>query len=1088
MYLQQKKALMKIIQKILLSLFVLFMAQIAIAQTILTGKVTDVNSQPLLGANVYILNQNNRSLAGCMVNDKGEYRVQVPGQPNLRVVFSFIGYKTQIINYSNQAVLDVKLEEESTVLDVVDVSAKKIARNDLGLSVRDQVTATQTLTLERIETAPVASVTEALQGALANVDILTGADPGSKATIRIRGTSSLNASSDPLIVVDGVPYPVDVSSDFNFATANSDDFGTLLNISPNDIESVEVLKDAAATAVWGSRGANGVLLFKTKKGSKGKIQFSFSSKYEFRKEASTIPLLSGPQYRSLMQDAIWNTISQNGFNGQLNNMALLYSQQLVNTDRSWLYYNEYNQNTNWIDAITQTGYSSDNNFSMSGGGEKANYRFSLGYLSESGTTIGTGYKRISAMFNMQYKFSDKLDISTDFSFSRGNRDANWYSPRGEALVKMPNMSPYSYDSYGNQTGEYFTPYSYFQGKFSMDGDEIDGRFNPVAMVNEAMNNTVSYSNRLVFNLHYEIIKGLNYYGLMGLDINAYGTKKYLPQSVSGVEYLDKWYNRSLTGSSDNLALNTENKLIYIKNFNENHKLVLAGIVQTTEQINSAYLTETSGNASSSTSGASTSGEIQDLGSGRSSTRSFGSILNAHYTLFNKYMVSAGYRFEANSNMGANSRWGGFPTIGIAWQLGDERFIKKYSWISDAKVRLSWGQSGNAPGGTSPYIGTFKPEGYNYVSMKAVAPYTIQLDHLKWETVTQTNFGTDVVFFDNRLSATVDVYYKLTTDLLQKDIKVPSTTGYTTIKYFNSGKMSNKGWEFRIDWDMIKNKDLGLQLNFNIAQNINKIIDLPSNLLDNSYSFKNGNYASKVVSGDPLGSFYGYKCLGVYQNTQDTYAKDLSGNTIYDISGEPVIVENGSTKVYAGDAKYKDVNGDGVINQYDIVYLGNAMPTMTYGFGFNLKYKNVGLIANFQGRYGQKIVNQVRINMENMYSTNNQSTAVLKRWRNEGDDTNIPRALYGDGYNYLGSDRFVEDGSFVRMKTLTLKYTLPKLFSEKLNINRMDIYITAYDLWTITGYTGQDPEVNLSSSVYMLAQDKATTPKPIRVALGFSLKF
>jgi TonB-linked SusC/RagA family outer membrane protein len=1091
MYLQQNKALMKIIQKILLSLFVLSISQIMIAQTILTGKVTDINSEPLLGANVYVLNQNNRSLAGCMVGENGGYRIQIPAQTNLRIVFSFIGYKTQIIDYSNQTTINVKLEEESKVLETVDISAKRVSKNDLGLTSRDQVTATQTLSLQRIETAPVTSVTEALQGALSNVDILTGADPGSKATIRIRGTSSLNASSDPLIVVDGVPFPVDVSSDFNFATANSDDYGTLLNISPNDLESVEVLKDAAATAVWGSRGANGVLLFKTKKGAKGKIKFSFSSKYEFMKEANTIPLLSGSQYRDLMQDAIWNTVNQNGYNNQLDNLTLLFNQQLVNTDKTWIYNNEYNQNTNWVDAVTQTGYSADNNFSMSGGGEKANYRLSLGYLSENGTTIGTGYKRVSAMFNMQYKFSDKLDISTDFSFSRGGKDASWDdSPRGEALIRMPNMSPYTFDDNGNRTNEYFTPNSYFQGTFSYSDSKkaIDGRYNPVAMVYEAKNKTISYSNRLVFNLHYELFKGLDYYGLAGLDIRTNDTKKYLPQSVTGVEYINEWYNRSSTGSSDNLALNTENKLILNENFNENNKLIVAAIVQTTEQVNSAYLSEISGNASSSTSGSTTSGNIQAMGSGRSSTTSFGSILNAHYTLFNKYMFSAGYRMEANSNMGSDRRWGGFPTLGVAWQLGDENFIKKYSWISNAKLRLSWGQSGNAPGGTSPYIGIFQPTTPGYIDMNAIAPVSIQLDHLKWETVTQSNFGFDLALFENKLSATVDVYYKLTTDLLQKDVKTPTSTGFTKVKYYNSGEMSNKGWEFRIDWDVIAKKDFGIQLNFNIAQNINEIISLPSNLLDNSYTFDNQNYASKVVSGDPLGSFYGYKCLGVYQNTEETYAKDLTGSIIRDISGEPVVMSNGGAKVYAGDAKYKDVNGDGIINQYDIMYLGNAMPTMTGGFGFNIRYKNLGLIATFQARQGQKIVNQVRMNMENMHSTNNQSTAVLKRWRSEGDNTNIPRALYGIGYNYLGSDRFVEDGSFLRMKTITLKYILPKLFTAKAGISRMEVYITAYDLWTLTGYTGQDPEVNLSTSVYMLAKDNAITPKPIRVAAGFSLNF
>ena len=347
---------------------------------------------------------------------------------------------------------------------------------------------------------------------------------------------------------------------------------------------------------------------------------------------------------------------------------------------------------------------------------------------------------------------------------------------------------------------------------------------------------------------------------------------------------------------------------------------------------------------------------------------------------------------------------------------------------------------------------------------------------------------DLGLFEDKLACTFDVYDKTTSNLLQKSVSTPTTTGYSSVRYINSGEMTNKGWEVSFNWKAIDTKKFGAIFSLNVAQNINKIVNLPVNIMDQSYTFANGNYANKVVPGDPLGSFYGYNYLGVYKNLADTYARDANGNVMKDISGNPVIIKNGNTQVKPGDAKYRDLNHDGVINQYDITYLGNAMPTLTGSFGINLRYKEWGLIANFYGRAGQKIINSARMSLENMYGSDNQSTAVLRRWRREGDDTDIPRALYGRGYNYLGSDRFVEDGSFLRLKTLTVKYSVPRKALQLIGLTQCDIYATAYDLWTLTNYSGQDPEVSLSTSVYMLAKDTATTPKPIRVAMGLNLRF
>lgn len=1059
------------------------------AQTIITGKVLDSrDKQPLTGANVYVVNTDNRSLGGCIVDLNGTYRLQVPDQKNLRITFSFIGYKSKVVDYTGQRTLDVLLEEAGQQLSALEVTATRVERNAQGISAREMVGAVQKVTLENLETSMVTNITEALQGTMANVDILTGADPGSGTYIRIRGTSSLSASSEPLFVVDGVPLPVDVSADFNFATANSDDYSQLLNIPPSDIESIEVLKDAAATAVWGSKGANGVLLITTKKGTKGRLSFSFNSKNELKKEGNPIPMLNANQYVSMIQDAIWNTVNDIGQGDDLANtyLSLLYNTKEIGFDPAWINFDEYNQDVNWLDLITQPGFSFDNNFSVSGGGDKTDYRVSLGLLNEEGTTIGTAFQRFSTTFNMRYKFSDRLDISTNYGFTNGKRDASYASSvRSQSLTRMPNMSPYRIGDDGKFTDEYFTPYTYFQGNYTNQG-----MYNPVAMVHESVNQTNSMTSRMIFNLHYRLIKGLDYYGVVGFDARTNKTRRFLPQSVTGESYINKNAGLSSDGGSDNLYLTTENRLIYNKLFNEDHKLLVSAILQTSDQTSSSYFSSTSGNSGAGLSDPVIGSTTKNAagGSGRVVYRSIGGVLNAHYTLKNRYMFNAGYRLEASSSMAPDSRWGGFPTLGVAWQLGDEPFMKELPQVSVAKIRINWGQSGNSPSGSAPYVGAFSAIPNGYGEMPAIQPIRINLSNLRYELISQSNLGIDVGLFDNKLNVTVDLYDKLTSDMLQRNVTLPGSTGFTSVTYYNSGKMSNKGWEFRTDVEALRTKKWRLSFDFNIANNQNEILELPDNKKEAAYTFGNRRYAYKFVEGDPLGSFYGYKYTGVYQNVEETYAHDVSGNLIYDINGKPVVMKNGSDKVFPGDARYADINGDGVIDQYDIVYIGNSNPILTGGFGFNLMYNNLGIVASFHGRAGQKVINQVRMDNEFMYGKDNQSVAVLRRWRNEGDETDIPRALYNKGYNNLGSDRYIEDASFLRLKTLTLKYDFKKEALRRLHITKLQLYVTGYDLLTLNNYKGQDPEISLSwaEGVYPVFIDKASTPKPLRVAFGLNV--
>ncbi|MFC0878263.1 SusC/RagA family TonB-linked outer membrane protein [Saccharicrinis sp. FJH2] len=1077
---------MKIKYKILAVL--LFTVSLIHAQDkVLTGKVTDAKGEPLMGCNIHVENELHRSLSGTIADMDGNYRLSVPDKPNLSVVFSFIGFESKVIPYTGQSVSNVVLGESNVELEGVTITSERIERNSLGLSNRELVTSTQTIDMKELESTPSASIEDQLQGRMANVDIITSGDPGARSSIRIRGTSSLNASSEPLIVIDGVPYPTTINDDFNFATANDEDLGALVNISPADIESIEVLKDAAATAIWGSRGANGVLIFKTKKGTRGKTRFSFNSKFDIKKEPNTIPMLDADGFITLLNEMNWNTFLDEG-ESRSDVLTNLSDRKEINNDPNWIYYDEYNQETNWLDEVTRTGFTTDNSFSMSGGGDKATYRISLGYLNETGTTIGTGLERFNTLIGLDYRFSDKFRLTADFSYSQAGIDSYWggSNPRSEALKKLPNMSPYIIGDDGQRTDEYFTPVENVQGSWASNK-----MYNPVAMVNEATNHSTKRNGRVVFGAIYNITKGLEYRSILGMDMRTTKNKRFLPNIVTGVNLTNSNSNEGSDNLSDNMYIQTENKLIYRKTFSEQHKIILTGIFQTYEGRSAGYSSATSGSPSIFLADPTSGSNVASMGSGNSVVRNLGFISNAHYTFKDKYMISAGFRREANSSMGAENRWGSFPTVGLAWHFGDENFMRAVDWFNMGKLRLSWGQSGNAPSGSSPYIGTFRGLNERYVTMTAVEPQRQQLDNLKWETVSQTNIGMDIELIQNRLRITTDFYDKMTTDLLQRDVNIPSSTGYSQVKWYNSGAMSNRGFELIVGYDIIKSKNWSFNTDVNFSKNINKVIDLPDNKEFESFELANGNYAHKIIEGNPLGSFYGFRCLGVYQNEEETLARDPEGNVIYDINGEPVYMQNGLTenyRVYPGDAKYEDINGDGVIDKYDIVYLGNAMPLFTGGASFRVRYKNLTLSSFFHGRFKYKIINRTQMNLESMIGPNNQSTAVMSRWIKEGNDTNIPRALWGKGNNYLGSDRFVEDGTFVRLKTLSLKYAFPKKLIRDKGIDRLDLWVTGYDLFTWTNYTGQDPEVGLSNNIYLLSEDRSNTPKARRFAVGITMNF
>ena len=1070
-------------------------------KTIIGVVMEDGINEPIYGANVIVLNQQNRTLTGTTTDMDGNYVLNVPAGKNLRIQFSFIGLKSQVFDYTGQTKIDVTLVSDSKMLSDVEVVQKAITRSELGLTELQQTSSSQKVQMaELTEVAPVSSIEEALQGQMAGVDIVLGGDPGAKSSIRIRGVSTLSSSAEPLVVIDGIQTTVSFGDDFSFSDANEDDFGALLNISPADIESIEVLKDAAATSIYGTAGANGVLLINTKQASRGKTTFTFSSKTSIKEEPATIPLLDGKQYISMIEDAIWNAANAKGLSNASAELALLFNTMELLRNPSYRYYDEYNVNTDWLSEVRQNAWSMDNTLSMSGGGDKATYRMSFGFLNDIGTTIGTASKRITAGAKITYKFSDRFRIITDLSYVDNDKDANAVeNVRAMAQSMMPNQSPYLINEDGTRSDSYFTPNSNFQGSFTeIKDNKGKSVFNPVAMAKESFKKTRERNEKITINWEYKVPlqeqwHRLTYTGYVNMNMKTSTTKLFVPQSATGVLWTDSYANRSQESTSDAFSLQLYNKFLYIATIAEKHNLVVTGILHSISTRSSSSSNITYGNVSQNLSDVSVGSVVADTDSGESENRSVRFTGSATYTYDNRYVFTSTVTEEGNSSMGRNRRFGAFPSFGASWNSEKEHFMEDFDWLTTGKLRASLGWSGRAPSSGYAYMGAYTALG-TYGTLSAVAPSRMQLDKLKWETKREWDLGFDLLFKD-RYGVTFDYYDNYTTDCLMEKVSIPSSTGYSQLKWMNSGEMSNKGYEIRFDVEAFRNKMWSVKVSANAARNINKVESLPTNWSTENYTFGNGNYAVRIVEGDPIGSFYGYKYLGVYQNTEDTYAYDAEGNVMHDFNGDVVRMKNGTTQVYAGDAKYEDINHDGVIDEQDIVYLGNSNPILTGGGNLNVRYGNTktdfgqfSFTVNCNFRLGQKVINSARMNLESMYGTSNQSTAVLRRWRKEGDDTDIPRALYGMGYNYLGSDRFVEDASYCRIKTLSLSWSMPKRWMDRVGFNTCSVFVTGYDLFTFTSYKGQNPEVSLPSKPTKLVTDSSTTPVSKRFCFGVNLNF
>ncbi len=1058
--------------------------------SIIKGRIIDsLTLETLMSVNIVEVDKNGRFIGGTVSDYNGNYVFKVSNVKN-PIQVSFIGYKKQTFMLDGRTQLDIKLESESIAMEEIVVVGAKMG-NDGYTNVRDRATAVARIELADMKSVMSTTVEDMLQGRMGNVDISSvSGDPGAGLNIRIRGTASLNARNQPLIVINGIPYDANIDDSFDFASADIEKFGNLIDVSPEDIESIEVLKDAASTAAWGSRASNGVLMIKTKRGSKSKPVFEYTFKSTVANEPDPIPMLDGAGYARLITEEYYN-VSRNEF-------STLPASKQIAFDPEWEEYYNYSQNTNWVKEITKTAFTQQHDFSVRGGGEKSRYNMSMGFFDEGGTTVGNDLKKLNLRSSLDYDLSSKLQFKTDIMFTRYDQNStydvedpefasnNGYkSLRSVAYRKMPNLSVYDRDTSNISYGDYFTPYSTLQGN-------ARDMYNPVAFADLGSQKRFRDNARALFSIRYLIAPRLILNSTVTLDIFDNKISKFLPYKALGYDYNSDISNHAVNEFSKKSSIYTINQLIFRPSFGDNHDVVFMGQFDTEESISRWYKTESSQSASPFLT------EPYDknltyFGASYSQYRSLGLFLTGSYKYKDKYSIMLGAKYEGNSKFSKESRWGLFPTVSGFWRISEEGFLKDISFINDLKLRASWGQSGNSPSQNYLYFNTYGAgSSISYMDMQGVQPNGIELTSLMWETIDQINPGLSFFGYNNRLNIEIDYYKKKTLNLYLENSGIPDHSGFGTINR-NDGEMENTGTEFMVDYTIVKKKDFQINFNLNLSRNRNVVLRLPDNYsLIYGNMLENGNYKISVKPGEALGGFFGYEYLGVYKSDADAVVRDKNGDPVYGLNiNEPLSMIMGGTSGYVfegGDAKYGDINYDGKIDELDIVYLGDLNPKYMGGAGTRIQYKSFIFNTFFYFKLGQKIINQTRMDTEKMYNYDNQSLATNWRWRRENDETDVPRALYNKGYNWLGSDRFVEDGSYLRLKTLSLSYVVNQDVCRWLRVKDMKVYATGYNLYTWTNYSGQDPDVAPPSKPDVLPKDYSKTPPSRKFMFGVNLTF
>ncbi len=1077
------------------------------AGQMITGNVYD-NLGPVISANVVEIDAANRIVAATITDFNGNFSFKLKN-PKDKLRVSFVGYKTATLSI-NRTNYKINLTDATQIKEVVVRSRRRVQGSGLAIPEREVSTARQTISTKEFEGLAITTVDEALQGRIAGLDIVANSgNLGAGTSMRLRGVSSINGSSEPLIVVDGNIWETDANMDLS--SANEEKFAELLNVNPEDIESISVLKDAAATAIWGSQGANGVIEIKTKRGARGKTKVNYSYRLTGTYQPQGYKMLNGDEYTMMMKEELYNqrmsqtdsdlpeiNYSRNGFSD----------------------YDMYDNNTDWLKAVKQTGWRQNHYLALTGGGEKANFRIAAGYDHETGSIIKQVLNRFTTRVALDYFVSDRIKIETNISLTYTKNNKNYGDLLGIAYKRAPNLSIYVQDGNNNDTDEYFNLPSTISQNLKAQADQ----YNPVALANLAKSEESSYNIQPEFKLNYNLLgieehkTRLTYEGNIVFNIFNRYNDDFLPSSLVSNGWKSSSANSASSTSYKSLGITTTHTLTFTPHFNnEDHSLMMMLRGQLNSGTSSSQNTATYGLPTGtiiSTSAPASIGSSFSTSAGQ--WRSIYFTFSAHYAYKSRYMLDFSVRRDGSTKFGPDKRWGNFPALSLRWNISDEPWFKKtLPFVSMLSVRPGWGIVGNQPGAEYLYFSKYV-SGKSYLGEGGIYPSNIQLTNLKWEEKHTLNLGVDFGFFNDKITGNVEVYNQKTKNLLMANRAIPTSSGYTALSYQNVGTMQNVGWEFNLNGNrIIRLGKFSADFNVTFSNNRNELTEMdPTCLatLNNKFDYNNGSYLTRVELNRPLGAIYGFRCKGVYQYTEysDEEVKGVSGPNapvVRDANGNVIKDQYGNTKdmVYnyklgtggqgtatykfkGGDAIYEDINHDGQINELDIVYLGSSLPKISGGFGFKFNYGRFSWNNQFNFRWGNKIINKARMLAENMTSSNNQSRAVNWRWRVEGDLAEMPRAVFGDNatYNWLGSDRFVEDGSFLRLNYTQISYELNPKIIKRLGLTSVKLNASANNLFCLTNYSGADPEVGYGS--LGVVYDNAQTPRSKSFTAGISVQF
>ena len=1133
---------MKILKSVIMTIALLLSTTLS-AQNITSvhGTLSD-DMGPLMGATVCEIDATGRIIESALTDLNGNFTMKVRNTKD-KIRFSYVGLETVTMPI-NKTTYVLKMKSKTKLKEVTVTSKRRMQGNTLPIPQREISYATQTISMKEFEGLGITSVDEALQGRIAGLDIVgNSGNLGSGSTMRLRGASSISTLTDanPLIVVDGNIREVNLDN-FDMAGANDEKFAELLNINPEDIASITVLKDAAATAVYGSQGGNGVIELTTKRGVRGAPKVTYSLKLTGTYQPEGYDLLNGDDYTMMLKEAYFNPRQ----NDNASNKYAIPEINYVDDPSILADWRQYRANTDWRDAVTQWGLRQNHYATITGGGEKASFRIGAGYDHETGTIIQQKMNRFSTRVNLDYNVSQRIRVSTNFSLTYSKYDDNSDDLLAIALKKMPNMSIYQIDPVtGKETDKYYNmPQSgTYIGSEVFKNDQRN-YVNPVASAYLAKKQRRVYDMNPELILNYQLLGlddehwQLNWRSSVYMNISNHYNDSFYPQELVTKRWEDK-VNTSASSSSKSVSFNTKQTLTLIPAFaNKDHSMMMMGRFELTSGSSSSQSTD--GYGLPSTNGVivspSAGGIINGMSSGYSQWRSMYYTFSAHYAYKGRYVADFTVRADGTTKFGPGNRWGYFPSVSLKWIVSDEPWMQKLKpTLSMLAIRPSWGRVGNQPGQnylfTSKYGSTDR-----YIDMAAMKPLNIRLTDLKWQLVSSYNFGIDLGFLDGRINLTIEGYQSTTSDMLMGSFRIPSNTGFATVPYHNNGKMRNTGWEFHINTNrMIKAGKFSMDMNANFGNNRNEILEMDEYILENKnskYGYNNGETLRRVQLHNPFGAIYGFKYKGVYQYNYLTIknhvqemveagaTKDdiqtwwrewsgsgktapvavgadgnliLEGNNVpkrmmYDYRSDNTGHDGAFPGFNGGDAIYDDLNHDGQINALDITYLGSSLPKLTGGFGFSFNYGQWRLSTQFTYRVGNKIINKARLNAEAMTGNDNQSQAVNYRWRQEGDVTPIPRAMYGSNSNYntLISDRFVEDGSYLRMSYAQLNYSINKKNLTWIGLNRLSFYASVNNPFVLTKYSGVDPDIAFGGEDPAI--DNMQTPRSRSYTLGITVDF